>query len=188
MPPPFMHTMTPSRAVFLTGFMGAGKTSVGAALARRRAGAFYDLDALVVERAGNSVAEIFQTAGEAGFRRLETEALGLLLAQLGTGPVVVALGGGTLAQAENEKAVRQAGGLVVALDAPVELLFARTQAARGARPLAEDEAAFRRLYAARRPVYLAADVIVDSAAGDVETVAARVESSIREIGERREMR
>ena len=139
--------MTPSRAIFLTGFMGAGKTSVGAALARRRACAFHDLDALVVERAGKSVAQIFATSGEAEFRRLESAALRELLALSADGDsLVVALGGGTLADPQNLRAVCEAGVLLVALEAPAEVLYGRTQRARGTRPLAEDEAGFRQLY------------------------------------------
>ncbi|MDP9269193.1 MAG: shikimate kinase [Acidobacteriota bacterium] len=181
--------MTPSRAIFLTGFMGAGKTSVGAALARRRGCAFHDLDAFVVERAGKPVAQIFATAGEAEFRRLESEALHEVLARIdaGDGDAVVALGGGTLTAAENVRALRAADGVLVALDAPVELLFERTRAARGTRPLAADEATFRRLYESRQPLYRAAniDVRVDAGSGDVDAVAERVERAIAEsIGER----
>jgi shikimate kinase len=181
--------MTPSRAILLTGFMGAGKTSVGAALARRRGCAFHDLDAFIVHQAGMSVAQIFATAGEPGFRRLESLALREALAQIGDSGGVIALGGGTLADAQNLRVVRESGAVLVALEAPVEVLFARTQQARGTRPLASDEAAFRKLYETRRPLYQAADVVVDSGTGDVEAVAAQVEDSIAAlVGERRERR
>jgi len=174
--------MTPSRAIFLTGFMGAGKTSVGAELARRRGCAFHDLDAVVVERAGKTVAQIFATGGETEFRRLESEALREVLASLraAAGGAVVALGGGTLAAAENVRALREADGILVALDAPVELLFERTRAGHGTRPLAreDDEAGFRKLYEARRPLYRAAEVSVESGNGDVRAVAERVEEAI----------
>jgi shikimate kinase len=171
--------MTPSRAYFLTGFMGAGKTSVGAALARRLGCAFHDLDALIVARAGKSVAQIFAAEGEGGFRRRESDALAGLLAELGSAPAVVALGGGTLLDARNAEAVRRTGGVVIALEAPVEVLYERTEAARGTRPLAADEAQFRKLYEARRPLYLAADVVVASGDADADAVAAQVEGSIR---------
>lgn len=165
--------MTPNGTVFLTGFMGAGKTSVGAALARRMGCAFHDLDALIVERAGQSVAEIFQTSGEAGFRKLEQEALQGLLRRLGPEAAVVALGGGTLEQPGSLAAIRGHGGVLVALDAPLETLFARTRRSPHARPLAADEAGFGRLYQRRKPLYQAADAVVE-AAGDVEQVAERV--------------
>lgn len=178
--------MTPSRAFFLTGFMGAGKTSVGAALARRLGCPFHDLDAVITERAGRSVAEIFQTSGEAEFRRLESEALAGLLEQAGDEPAVIALGGGTLEDPQNLRAVRQRG-VLVALDAPVEALFARTRRTPGSRPLAGDEAGFRSLYARRKALYLAADVLVDSGTGDVEQVAARAQDSIEAVlGDRRQ--
>lgn len=177
---------TPSRVLFLTGFMGAGKTSVGSELARRRGCAFFDLDAVIVQHAGQSVAQIFASSGEGGFRQLEAAALGELLQQVPEG-AVIALGGGTLLHPQNVVRVRESGGVLVALDAPVEVLFARTRPAAGVRPLAADEQSFRELYAARRPLYLAADVVVDAAAGDVAAVAAQVESSVQALlGERRE--
>jgi shikimate kinase len=180
-----------TRAIFLTGFMGAGKTSVGAELARRRGCAFHDLDALVVERAGRSVAQIFAASGEAGFRELEAAALREVLSRLanGSAPPVVALGGGTLADPENLRAVRESGAMLVALEAPLEVLYRRTQQTRGTRPLAHDEAGFRQLYETRRPHYRAADVIVESGTGDVATVAQQVEDSIAALlGDRREKR
>jgi len=174
--------MTPSRAIFLTGFMGAGKTSVGAELARRRGCAFHDLDALIVERAGKPVAQIFAASGETEFRRLESDALRHVLARVGSGAAVVALGGGTLNSNENVRALRDSDGILVALEAPVEVLFKRTQqAARGTRPLAGDEAGFRQLYETRQPLYRAADVSVDSGSGDVVAVAERVEQAIARL-------
>lgn len=175
------NAMMPARAVFLAGFMGAGKTSVGEALARRWQCAFHDLDARIVARAGASIAEIFHNQGEAAFRELESEALRELLAGL-QAPAVVALGGGTLLRRENVERLRAAGGTLVLLDAPVEVLYERTQAARGTRPLALDEAAFRRLYDQRRAAYAAAEVTVESG-GSVDEVAERVERSLQ--GEKR---
>src|SRR5882672_9348120 len=74
----------PARAVFLVGFMGAGKTSVGSALASALGWRFVDLDARIVAKTGRTVAEIFQADGEASFRRLEHDELPLLLAELNT--------------------------------------------------------------------------------------------------------
>jgi len=90
------------RAVFLLGFMGAGKTSVGQALARRLGWGFVDLDQQIERRAGRTIAEIFAGSGEDAFRRIETAVLRELLAKLGHGsPLVVALGGGTPVREEN---------------------------------------------------------------------------------------
>ena len=69
----------PVRAVFLVGFMGAGKTSVGRALSRRLGWRFEDLDDRIQAREGRSVSEIFQQSGEAGFRQAERAALAELL-------------------------------------------------------------------------------------------------------------
>src|SRR5512140_3179658 len=99
--------MTSSHVLFLTGFMGTGKTSVGAELARRRGCAFFDLDAVIVERAGQSVAQIFESSGESGFRQLEAAALADLL---GRAPqaAIIALGGGTLLHPQSLGRVREA--------------------------------------------------------------------------------
>ena len=81
------------RAVFLLGFMGAGKTSVGKALARRLGWRFVDLDQQIEMRAGQPIGEIFAAYGEHAFRTMETVALRQLLAELSHGsPAVVALG------------------------------------------------------------------------------------------------
>ena len=100
--------------------MGAGKSRVGRALARRLGGRFLDLDRRVEAREGRSIVQIFRESGEAAFRRAETAELKGLLSQLtnwrGT---VVALGGGVPAQAANRKLLR--GAQTVFVDVPVEI-------------------------------------------------------------------
>lgn len=92
----------PVRAVFLVGFMGAGKSCVGQALSERLGWRFRDLDAMIEAREGRSIADIFRESGESGFRQVEYEVFGELLARLEQeAPLIVALGGGTFAQAEN---------------------------------------------------------------------------------------
>ena len=161
------------RAVFLVGFMGAGKSRVGRALARRLGGRFVDLDRRVEAREGRSIAQIFRESGEAAFRQTETAELRGLLSQLtnwrGT---VVALGGGVPAQAANRKLLR--GAQTVFVDVPVETLWERCRAGRGKRPLVRDEAGFRRLYDARRPYYAAATVRVKAGERSPKELAAEI--------------
>src|SRR2546423_1608235 len=90
------------RAVFLTGFMGSGKSSVGRELARRLHWDFVDLDKRIEMRERKSIAEIFSGQGEAGFRATETAAL-LELTQSLERDSVVALGGGAFTQDKNRE-------------------------------------------------------------------------------------
>ncbi len=161
------------RVVFLVGFMGAGKSCVGRALARRLGWRFLDLDRRVEARTGRSIAQTFRDSGEAAFRRVETEELKKLLRELqhsrGT---VVALGGGVPAQPANRRLLR--GRLTVFLDVPVRTLWERCRAGRGTRPLGKDAAGFRRLYVARRPRYLAAAVRVREAGRSPQQLATEI--------------
>ena len=158
--------------IFLTGFMGAGKTSVGRRLAARLGWPFVDLDQEIEKQAGESVREIFERAGEGRFRELEGRVLAESMRQ---DPVVVATGGGTLTFPRNLDAARSAG-LVVWLN-PEFATLTRRVGGRGKpdRPLFRDEATVLALYRERLPAYALADLRVDVAAGEsVEEVAARV--------------
>jgi len=96
-------------------------------------------------------------------------------------PVVVALGGGAFAQAENAALLQAAGALTVFLDAPVDELWLRCQNEDepDERPLKSDERQFRQLYEARRPHYMNALLRVDTAGKDVESIAAEIIASLR---------
>ena len=114
-----------TRRVFLIGFMGAGKTSVGKALARRLKWKFYDLDELIENREHSSIAEIFSSAGEAAFRTIESTALMELLQLTESSDSIIALGGGAFAQEKNREIVQGPGSIIVLLEAPVEELERR---------------------------------------------------------------
>lgn len=164
-----------SRAVFLLGFMGAGKTSVGEVLAAQLGWRFIDLDERIEARAGKRIADIFRDSGEGEFRRVEKEELRQVLVQLrAAGGAVVALGGGAFVQPENAGLLAESGARCVFLDAPVEALWQRAQAAQGERPLAVSENHFRQLYAARRPRYMEADCCVQTEHRSVAEVAAEI--------------
>ncbi|HZU43554.1 MAG TPA: shikimate kinase [Terriglobales bacterium] len=155
----------------LVGFMGAGKTSVGRALAKRLGWRFYDLDEEIERIAACTIAEIFRNSGEAEFRLVETEALRKLLAAAHE-PAVIALGGGAAAQPENASLIDLEH--TVFLDAPVEELWRRCQEHETERPLRRDREQFRELYEARRRSYSAAAIIVQTAGKSVEEVAAEI--------------
>ena len=166
------------RSIFLVGFMGAGKTSVGRALSRRLQWPFEDLDDRIMTAAGRSIEEIFRVSGEAGFRQMETTALRELGPELEHTAKVVALGGGAFALPEYAAVVKAWKAHTVFLDAPVEELLRRCQWEPQVRPLYQNAEQFRRLYEARRPAYMTAGCRVETHHKEVETVAVEVACSL----------
>ena len=154
-------------AVFIAGFMGSGKTTVGSAVAKRLGWLFVDLDDEIERLAEENIARIFKESGEAEFREWEHKALSEQadLARSGQ-PRVVALGGGTFAFARNRKLLR-AVGPTVWLDAPADVLWDRVRHA-SHRPLARDRHAFAGLLEARRESYSRADCRVDASRSPAE--------------------
>jgi shikimate kinase len=151
--------------VYLVGFMGAGKTSVGRALGKRLDWRVVDIDELIEAREHLPVAEIFSRHGEPYFRAAERE---VLAEQLPTRHVVVATGGGTFVDPPN-RAVINHDGVSVWLDAPLERLIARIPAD-GRRPLAADRGALERLFHARRAAYEYAHVRLDAGRASVDAL------------------
>jgi len=154
--------------------MGAGKTTVGRELARQLGWAFEDLDDRIQSREGSTIEEIFQNSGEAEFRRCEHMALLELLKLVESSPLVVALGGGAFAQAENAGILQSAPGVTVFLSAPVEELYRRCQQQQIKRPLQQDETQFRKLYEARHSLYAKATHQIETAGKDAKAVAVEV--------------
>ena len=156
--------------VVLVGLPGAGKSKVGRLLAERLCVDHIDTDALVVEREGRPIADIFATDGEAAFRVMETEAVAEALAHV----AVVSLGGGAAAT----PAVREllSGHTVVYIDAPHEELVRRT-ASKTHRPLLADDPSgtLARLRTEREPHYRSvATIVVESGSGPVDDVVTAI--------------
>ena len=169
-------TAAPSnRRVFLIGFMGAGKTSVGKALAQRLSWEFRDLDRVIEARENKTVAEIFAERGEAGFRVAECAALEELLATSARGEWIVALGGGTFVQPRNRTALQESGAITVLLEAPLHELKRRVGADGIVRPLAQDEAKLAELFESRRAAYAAAQFRIETTGKRVEEVAGEIQ-------------
>ncbi len=147
-----------TRLVCLTGFMGAGKTTVGVPLARQLAWRFEDLDTLIESYTGLSIPVMFERLGEPAFRQMESEQLTLALGRAAESRegLVLALGGGTYAQPGMVERLRAAGATVIWIDCPVEQLLSRC-ATMANRPLFRDEPSFRQLLASRLPFYEQAD-------------------------------
>ena len=163
--------------------MGAGKTTVGRALARRMRRKFLDLDDVIEQRERRSVAEIFASSGEAAFREMETAALTALLQERKPGgDLVLALGGGAFVQKLNRDALNSAGAVTVLLEAPVEELRRRCQSEGKVRPLAQQDARFNELFAARRADYALARFTVQTLDKSVQQVTAEIEQLLKAGG------
>jgi shikimate kinase len=172
-----------SHAVFLVGFMGAGKSSVGRALGQRLNWVFEDLDDRLAAREGRTVAEIFRDSGESEFRRAEQVALQQILRELrGGGTRVVALGGGAFVQKANADLLKASNLPTVFLDAPVEELWQRccVQASESGaeRPLLRSMEQFRELYDARRTGYAKASLQIQTGNRSVETIVAEIAETL----------
>ena len=166
--------------VYLVGLMGAGKTTIGRALATRLGLGFVDSDRVVEERTGVSIPTVFEIEGEEGFRKRES----LVIAELShMSGLVVATGGGAVLRPENRTNLK-ASGFVVYLNVPPHLLWERTRHDKN-RPLlkvANPLLRLKELYLERDPFYReVADLVIDG--GKVKTQGV-LQLLVNEIGER----
>ena len=143
------------RRLYLVGFMGSGKSTVGRRVAERLGIPFVDLDDEIERTSGRTIRAIFEESGEAAFRRLESE---FLAAAESLPAAVVATGGGCFALEENRRRIA-ARGLAVFLDVPLDTVHARLKG-KTDRPLFVSEEQLAGLFAARAPFYRMAPVAV----------------------------
>jgi len=158
--------------LYLVGFMGTGKTTVGRAVAQRMGFACVDSDHEIERRSGRTVAEIFAAEGEAAFRRMERE-----FVETGhpAARTVVACGGGLVVQDGILERLRERG-VVICLHASLETILARTER-QSSRPLLNVEnptQRIRTLYAEREPIYRSAGTVVLTDSRPLREVAAHV--------------
>ncbi len=171
--------LSADRAIALIGFMGSGKTTVGASLASLLGRPFFDTDTLVERRCGMPIAEIFARQGESFFRAQESAALVEALAP----GRVVACGGGTVLNEDNRRRLSEQA-VVVWLFCDLETAIRRTNAAPTPRPLLTGSHAAERaqeLFLLRRPLYAATAHLVVDAAGEAPATAALIAEEIRGI-------
>jgi shikimate kinase len=139
------------RRLVLTGFMGAGKSTIGRLLAARLNWQFLDLDAHLEARTGATIPQLFERHGEAHFRRLESTALA---SALGREHTVLALGGGTPEELTNRLLLEQTPATyTIFLDAPFPTLFDRCMLQDLARPVLADPNAAQQRFHKRHPLY-----------------------------------
>lgn len=141
------------KLIYLLGFMGSGKSTVGNVLANALGWPLIDLDTVIEAGQGLSIREIFENSGEPLFRQVERAAL---TEASKAEPAIIALGGGTFAQQANVDLIRETGGTTVWLDCPPGILRTRCEGLAN-RPLFRDEQSFAKLFAERLPFYRLAD-------------------------------
>ncbi len=166
--------------VFLCGMMGSGKSTVGKALSSMLDVPFSDLDALIVQRKGTSIPEIFEKEGENGFRTIEQN---LLIEHAGTTKGVLALGGGTLQNQHLVDHVKLHGWLVF-LETPVDVLVKRLKSGKGRPMLSKTEVKnlenrIENLLKERLPYYHQAHISVQTGSLSQQQVAEQIVKKLK---------
>jgi shikimate kinase len=141
----------PPKRIVLTGFMGAGKTTVGLLLAKQLAWRFLDVDVEIESAFGATIAQLFAEHGEPWFRQLEHETIGLLLKSNST---VLALGGGAIEDPRTRALLLSSQETrLVHLEATLETVLLRCQGTESLRPILQDQANLESRYLLRLPLY-----------------------------------
>lgn len=153
--PEISSTEIRNKNIYLTGFMGAGKSTIGKCLAKKLSRNFLDTDVAIQDKTGKTIPEIFAEHGETYFRELETKTLEQIAKDKNQ---VVSLGGGIIASNKNRKILDK--GLWIFIDTPLDTLKKRVMNSKK-RPLAQDSTKFDALYKERLPLYRLAHITVD---------------------------
>jgi len=166
-----MRARLGTRSIVLVGMPGSGKSAVGRRLATRLDLAFVDADEEIERAAGKPIMDIFKDHGEAYFREGERKVIARLL---GSGPQVLATGGGAMLAAETRDNISRSG-ISIWLKAELTVLMRRVLK-RNTRPLLEKdpEGVMRQLMEARYPIYATADITVESRDLPHETVVGEI--------------
>jgi shikimate kinase len=160
-------------AIYLVGFMGCGKSTVGRALADELGWMFVDLDEEIERKQGATIASIFDTQGEAAFREMECDALRerIRTVQMGR-PQVISLGGGAFVEDENCELATN-NGVTVWLDCPYSMVERRV-GGETHRPLARDPEQLKELFEARRASYARAAYRIELQDDDARGAVAQI--------------
>ncbi len=158
------------KLIYLIGFMGAGKSSVGTILAQQMGVPFVDLDTVIEAGQGATIRQIFEQAGEPFFRQIEHAALVEVVRK---SPCVIALGGGTFVQKANLDLIMATRGITIWLDCPIEELWQRCSKIDN-RPLFRDWESFSALYNQRLPYYRQAEFRIVTSGQSPEEIACEI--------------
>ena len=179
------------RLIFLTGYMGVGKSTIGRAFAKVLGYTFDDTDQMLCEQFGQPISAIFETHGEPAFREAERALIEALTTPAdaaansgdrGAGGRVISVGGGTLAR-QDTLSVALSGGFVVYLELPIEVLYERVIFSPKERPMVnvpDAEARFYERFEAREPFYRQAHMTFNTEGLKVPAVVERLLSRLNE--------
>jgi shikimate kinase len=175
-----LNILNPRKAVriVLTGFMGAGKSTIGPLLASRLGWDFCDTDHYLQRKTGKTIEELFAQLGEPEFRRMEAAVFAELHQQL---ELVLAVGGGAIESAETRSLMASSSDTcVIYLQAPLDVLIARCEGQPDAalRPILNQRESLRERFASRLPHYERAHITVNTAGADQNSV---VDSIIHQL-------
>jgi shikimate kinase len=171
--------------VYLTGFMGAGKSTIGSILANTLGWDYYDLDKLIEAECKKKISDIFKENGEKKFREIESELLKKISTKKFT---VISLGGGTIVNEINLQILKNTGTIVY-LKSSLDSIYKRVRFKRDRPVLKLDESgepimkenfidSVTKIFESRKPYYEQADVIIDT---DNTNVGASVDKLVRYI-------
>lgn len=161
------------KALYVTGFMGSGKTTIGRALSERWNVPVIDTDEQVEMRTGKRVREIFEQEGETAFRRYETDILKSLPAE----NIIITTGGGVVGKEENRRWMQEHGTVLYLYCEPQHIV----QRLRGdtTRPLFQETESFFVLFRSRQSLYEEAHYTVDTTNKAIEDIINEIEETIK---------
>ncbi len=169
-------TLHTGKNIYITGFMATGKSTVGRLLARKLARSFIDSDRDIENKTKMSIKDIFDSQGEAHFRKLESE----LICNLDQSHnLVVSLGGGSVLDSKNQAIIKK--GVWIYLDTPLDVIHERLSRT-SHRPLAKkSQSEIENLYQERLPIYKNATLIIPCANHSPDTICQLILKRILEL-------
>ena len=160
--------------IYLCGFMGCGKTTVGKLLAEKTGCPYIDMDAYIEKKEGMTIPEIFDKKGEPYFRNVETAVIG----ELGEKGGIIACGGGAMLKDINAE-IAAKNGTVVFIDTPYDMCYERI-AGDTNRPIvmANTKESLKEIYDSRMPLYKAHSQITADGNGTPDEIARAVKAAV----------
>ncbi len=158
--------------IALVGFMGTGKSTIAALLAKKLQAGYVDLDEKIEEKEGMKIVDIFSQKGESYFRKVEKDIVAEISLNEGK---IIACGGGVVLNEENVKNIKKSG-FMICLEAAPEVILKRTENYKH-RPLLnvdDPESKIKELLKKRKPYYSKADYTVDTSRLSAQEVVAEI--------------
>ncbi|MFC4320742.1 shikimate kinase [Litchfieldia salsa] len=165
------------KAIYLTGFMGAGKTTIGKALSETLQLPVIDTDEYIIQQVGKTIPAIFEEEGEATFRQYERT----FLREFPVNDVIITTGGGIVIQEENRKWMKE-HGIVFNLYCEIDEVFSRVSID-GSRPLlkTDDKSKVRNLFESRSAFYQEAHFTIDTTYKNIEEIVKEIQNKLKNL-------